>query len=159
MPDKTWLRRLSALLQRAPWLASSALRVWRLRQARFSAGVAGTVFNAEGQVLLVEHVFHPHAPWGLPGGWVDRREDPAQALRREMREELELDVTVGKVLLVELDFGNHLDLAYLCTANGSIGKLSSELLAYGWFDPAELPPLHNFHFRAIARALEMQARV
>jgi ADP-ribose pyrophosphatase YjhB (NUDIX family) len=159
MPDKTWLRRVSAILQRAPWLASLALRVWQLRQARFSAGVAGVVFNATGQVLLVEHVFHPHAPWGLPGGWVDRWEDPAQALRREMREELELDVSVGTVLLVELDYASHLDLSYLCVADGSIGTLSSVLLDYGWFDPAELPPLHRFHYRAIVRALEIQAKV
>jgi 8-oxo-dGTP pyrophosphatase MutT (NUDIX family) len=142
-----------------PWLASSALRVWRLRQARFSVGVAGVVFDAAGHVLLVEHVFHPHAPWGLPGGWVDRREDPAKALCREMHEELELDVTVETVLLVELYYDSHLDLAYLCTATGSIGKLSSELLDHGWFDPVDLPSLHKFHYRAIVRALETQAKV
>jgi 8-oxo-dGTP pyrophosphatase MutT (NUDIX family) len=135
------------------------MRLWRWRQARFSAGVAGVVFNPAGQVLLVEHVFHPSAPWGLPGGWVDRREDPAGALRREMHEELALDVTVGPVLLVELEHSSHLDLAYLCTANSGIGRLSGELLDYGWFNVADLPRLHRFHYRAVRRALEMAAKV
>jgi len=112
------------------------------------------MFNASGEVLLVEHVFHPHAPWGLPGGWVDRRESPENALCREMKEELALEVEVGPVLLVELDFNNHLDLAYLCRMNGEIGLLSEELLDYGWFSPASLPRLHKFHYRAIMRALE-----
>ena len=133
--------------------------VWRWRQARFSAGVAGVIFNSEGHVLLVEHVFHPHAPWGLPGGWVDRSESPTDALRREMREELALDVTIGPVLLVELDFGNHLDLAYLCHANSPVGRLSSELLDHGWFDTASLPRLHRFHYRAIRRALDISTKV
>jgi 8-oxo-dGTP pyrophosphatase MutT (NUDIX family) len=95
----------------------------------------------------------------LPGGWVDRHEDPADALRREMQEELALNVAVGPVLLVELDFGNHLDLAYLCHAVGSIGQLSSELLDHGWFDVSELPRLHKFHYRAIMRALEVVEKV
>lgn len=159
MAEKAFLRRVAGLLQSAPWIAASAMRLWRWRQARFSAGVAGVVFNAAGQVLLVEHVFHPHAPWGLPGGWVDRREEPAEALRREMQEEMELDVVVGPVLLVELDFSSHLDMAFLCTASGSIGQLSSELLDHGWFDVTELPRLHKFHYRAIMRALEMMEKV
>ncbi len=153
------MRRVAALLQKAPWIASSAMLLWRWRQARFSAGVAGVVLNAEGQVLLVEHVFHPHAPWGLPGGWVDHRESPAEALQREMREELALEVTVGAVLLCELDFGNHLDLAYLCHMNGSIGTLSSELLDYGWYDTTSLPRLHKFHYRAIVQAMEIFTQV
>ena len=159
MAQKAFLRRVSTLLRKAPWMASSAMLLWRWRQARFSAGVAGVVFNLEGQVLLVEHVFHPHAPWGLPGGWVDHRESPANALRREMKEELALDVNVGPVLLVELDFGNHLDLAYLCHATSPIGRLSSELLDHGWFDTVSLPRLHKFHYYAILRAVDMHTKV
>lgn len=159
MTQKVYLRRVATLLQKVPWLASSAMRLWRWRQARFSAGVAGVIFNTEGQVLLVEHVFHPHAPWGLPGGWVDRHESPADALQREMREELALEVTIGPVLLCELDFGNHLDLAYLCYTGGSVGPLSSELLDHGWFSTFSLPRLHKFHYRAIIRAMEIFAKV
>jgi 8-oxo-dGTP pyrophosphatase MutT (NUDIX family) len=159
MQDKHRLRRATAhTIRRAPWIAITARWFYRFLQARFSAGVVGVIFNADGEVLLVEHVFHPYHPWGLPGGWVDRREDPAATLIREMREELELQVEVGPVLLAKVDYGSHIDLAYLCHQTGPIGTLSGELLGYRWLPPDNLPRLHSFHYRAIQRALEISAR-
>lgn len=155
--DKAFWRSVASLLKKMPWLVSSGRVLWSLGRARFSAGVAGVLFNAQGQLLLVEHVFHPHTPWGLPGGWIDRREDPAEALRREFCEELELDVQVGHILASELGYGYHIDFAYLCTTSGQIGKLSNELLSYRWFDVQQLPKVQKFHNRAIVRALEIQS--
>lgn len=154
--QKPFWRSVASLVRRVPWLIYLARAIWRVRQARFTAGVVGVIFDTSGQVLLVEHVFHPHHPWGLPGGWVDRYEDPADALRREMGEELGLEIEVGPVLLVKVDFGNHIDLAYLCYTSGAIGSLSSELLGYRWVQPAELPRLYSFHQRAIEQALSVQ---
>ncbi|MCA0453147.1 MAG: NUDIX domain-containing protein [Chloroflexi bacterium] len=151
------MRRIAQFLQKAPWIVSSARWVWRLGQAKFTAGVVGVVFNEQGQVLLVEHVFHPYAPWGLPGGWVDRRESPAETVVRELQEELQLVATAGTLLLTEVDFGDHLDFSYICESNGNVGKLSSELLDYGWFDLESLPKLQRFHFRSIRRAQEVRA--
>src|SRR5690349_13026959 len=99
------MRRLAAFLQKAPWLVLIARIFWRLTQPKFSAGAVGVIFDEQGRVLLVEHVFHPYAPWGLPGGWVDRHENPGQTVQRELHEELDLSVEVGPVLLVEVDFG------------------------------------------------------
>ncbi len=129
--------------------------LWGFSRARFSAGVIGVVFNDSGQVLLVEHVFHPHTPWGLPGGWIERREDPATALCREFFEELELQISADRILALELGYGDHIDFAYLCTTKGQVGKLSSELLDYQWFDVQALPRLQKFHYRAIMCALEV----
>ncbi|MBC7809650.1 MAG: NUDIX hydrolase [Burkholderiales bacterium] len=146
------------LLRRMPWLAVAAFHVWRLRRPKFSAGAVGVIFNTAGEVLLVEHVFHPQNPWGLPGGWVERNEDPSVTIQREIQEELGLTVEVGPVLLTRMDRFNHLDFAFLCqTPNAqpaTISALSSELLDYSWFDPRQLPRLHSFHYRAIMRALE-----
>lgn len=158
MTESKFWRRVATTIRRAPWLVTSARGIWRLRQARFSAGVVGVIFNPDSQVLIVEHVFHPYTPWGLPGGWVDRGEDPAQTLEREMQEELELAIEVGPVLLVKVDFGNHIDLAYLCHPLGTIGKLSSELLAHRWVHPGDLPRLHSFHYQAVQRALELKTQ-
>lgn len=151
----THWRKLATLLRRAPWLVRSARVLWQVRQAKFSAGVVGVVLDQQGAVLIVEHVFHPYTPWGLPGGWVDRGEDPAQTLKREFEEELQFEIEVGPVLLVKVDLGNHIDMAYLCYGTGAIGQLSSELLDYRWVQPAQLPRLHSFHDRAIRRALEL----
>ena len=148
------MRRVARFLQKAPWIVGAARSVWRLGQPKFTAGAVGVVFNPQGQVLLVEHVFHPYAPWGLPGGWVDRNEGPAETVTRELQEELHLTVEAHSLLLVETDFGNHLDFAYLCDAKGSVGQLSSELLSYDWYNINALPKLHRFHYRAIMSALE-----
>ncbi|MBI1280072.1 MAG: NUDIX domain-containing protein [Anaerolineaceae bacterium] len=152
------MRRVSQFLQKAPWIVAIARSFWRINQPKFTAGVVGVVFNEKGQVLLVEHVFHPYAPWGLPGGWIDWNEAPPQTAVRELKEELELTVEVESLLLVEVDFGNHLDFAYLCNAANSVGMLSGELLDYKWYDIAALPKLHRFHYKAIQTALEVRMR-
>lgn len=153
------MRRIARFLQKAPWIVTSARLIWRIRQAKFTAGVVGVVFNAQGQVLLVEHVFHPYAPWGLPGGWVDRRESPSETAARELLEELQLVVNVGDILLVDVDFGDHLDFAFLCETSGNnVGRLSSELLDYAWYDVKGLPKLQKFHYRAIQRAIEIRQK-
>jgi ADP-ribose pyrophosphatase YjhB (NUDIX family) len=154
MGENTIRRKIATLMRRAPWLANIARTLWRIHQPRFTAGVVGVILNPSGQILLVEHVFHPHHPWGLPGGWIDRHEGPAETILRELKEELELEVEVGPLLLAQVDFGNHLDFAYLCHLKGDIGQLSSELLAYRWIDPSDLPRLHAFHYQAIQQALQ-----
>jgi 8-oxo-dGTP diphosphatase len=159
MADHTFWRNTAAVVRRAPWLVYIARALWRIRQPRFTAGVVGVILNNSGQILLVEHVFHPHNPWGLPGGWIDRNENPAEAVLRELWEELELTAEVGPLLLAEVAYGNHLDLAYRCHPNGSVGKLSTELLDYRWIDPLDMPRLHPFHYRAIQQALAAQTPI
>ena len=149
----TFSRRTSLFLRRFPWLFTIAYAFWRLFQAKYSVGAVGVVFNEEGKVLLAEHAFHPKYPWALPGGWVDRNEDPAITVCREMLEELSLRVEVRSILLAETPYNNHLDLAYLCRALNEVGALSYELLDYGWFGLDELPPMMDVHCRAIEKAI------
>lgn len=148
---------VAAIFRRFPILGVIGTRIWRLGQARYSLGAVGVVINNEGQVLLLKHVFHPTHPWGLPGGWVDRRERPSDTVIREIREETGLRVEVLAPLVV--DFGvykGHLDLAYLCRVHGGEVSLSSEILAHQWVDPASLPSLFEFQYRAIEQALRLQ---
>jgi len=147
---------VAAFVRKVPWTIVLARNIWRIGQAKFSAGVVGVVFDEQGRVLLVEHVFHPYVPWGLPGGWVDRRESPAEAVQREFREEVQLNIEVGSVLEIEVYQGNHLDFAYLCFTKEQVGVLSRELLNYAWYDPADLPRIPKLHYRAIMIALEQQ---
>lgn len=149
----TLVRSTSLMLRRVPWLPNGMYTIWRRLRAQHSVGAVGVIVNRGCQILLVEHAFHAQFPWGLPGGWVGRDENPAEAVRREIREELSLDVRVGPKLLIEQPHSHHIDLAYLCYAEGTVGILNYEVLAYDWFSPDELPKLLGFHRRAIQQAL------
>lgn len=150
---KQW-RRLASFLKRYPRLMLPPYHLYRLIQPRYSIGVVGIIFNEQDEVLLVEHVFHPTSPWGLPGGWIGRNESPQTAVQRELQEELAIHITVGQVILMDSTKHQHLDIAYLCTSQDSVGELSYELLDYGWYARDALPPLQPFQYSAIQRAYE-----
>lgn len=59
--------------------------------------VAGVIV-VEGRVLLARHVKGEHTYWLLPGGGVEFGEGLAETLRRELREEAQVDVDVGDML-------------------------------------------------------------
>ena len=61
---------------------------------RFPVSVKGVVFIGKRVVLLENE----RAEWELPGGRLERGEDPEDCLRREMREELSIGVEVGRLL-------------------------------------------------------------
>jgi len=145
--------RLAHFIRRFPKLILIPYYLYRFIQPKYSVGVVGIVFNAEGEVLLVEHVFHPRLPWGLPGGWIGRNEDPAIAVQRELQEELHLDVSAEHVILTQRTQYNHLDIAYLCTTSQTdIDYTSYELIGHDWINVESLPPLHKFHYDVIRLA-------
>lgn len=64
---------------------------WRRWRGTPLAGVTVIVTNLAGDVLLLRHSYGPET-WALPGGGMSRGEAPEQAARREMREELGLEL-------------------------------------------------------------------
>lgn len=152
MEQTTSMQSTAARLQRIPWALHAIHVLWRHTRPRYTAGVVGVLFNLAGEVLLVDHVFHTAPTWGLPGGYLNRRENPDRALARELREELALSVMVGPIVWMERAYGDHLDIAYVCRAHNEIGTLSNELAGCRWTRRDALPPLRPFHHAAIARA-------
>ena len=142
-------RQIAALLRKFPFLIRWPYLIFSRAQARYTVGVAAVVFDARGRVLIVEHAYHPHLPWGLPGGWVEEDEDPAESVLRELMEELQLEAEIVCVVQARQTARQHIDLAYLCEARSAVGDLSHELLGYTWFNGESLPPLKPFHQRAI----------
>ncbi|MEV8510805.1 NUDIX hydrolase [Dactylosporangium sp. NPDC051484] len=65
----------------------------------FHAAAAVLITDPTGRVLLVKPNYRDH--WALPGGYVEADEFPHDAARREISEELGLDVTIGALLLVD----------------------------------------------------------
>jgi ADP-ribose pyrophosphatase YjhB (NUDIX family) len=73
----------------------------RLARVAMPSYMLGTVCRIEhdGNVLLVQPTYRK--AWGMPGGLVGRGEDPRDGVRREVREEVGVDVTlVGEPIVV-----------------------------------------------------------
>lgn len=64
---------------------------WRQWRKVPIAGVSVIVTNLAGDVLLLKHSYGP-AVWSLPGGGLGRGEEPLAAARREVREELGVEL-------------------------------------------------------------------
>ncbi|MCI0394494.1 MAG: NUDIX domain-containing protein [Chloroflexi bacterium] len=126
----------------------------RLVVARHPMGVAVIGFNEGGQILMLRHVFHPLAPWGVPGGWLDRQEDPADCALRELKEETGLTARLGPVVhLARERHPSHVGIAYIAQIRPGPLSLSGEIIEAGWFQPDALPgPLLPFVSEAIQRA-------
>jgi ADP-ribose pyrophosphatase YjhB (NUDIX family) len=55
-------------------------------------GVKVMLFNAAGELLLIRNSYGERSLFVLPGGGIGRREGPEAAAKREIREELSMDV-------------------------------------------------------------------
>jgi len=149
----------------AGWIRRSGLLRWGLRMGvmvfipRQHVGAVGAIFNDKGQVLLLEHVFRPQFPWGLPGGWLNRGEDPAHAVVRELKEELGLAVEIKQLLLCLPQGGKTgvprgLGLAYYGRlSNGQTPEPpphAHEVLSVRWLHPEQIThPLTTIDRQAI----------
>jgi len=61
----------------------------------------GAVIIREGKILLVKRANEPNkGRWSVPGGLVRKGESLVEALKREIKEELNVDVEVGDVACV-----------------------------------------------------------
>jgi 8-oxo-dGTP pyrophosphatase MutT (NUDIX family) len=92
------------------WLKASVARQPRLhRLANFAARrMAGRPFVCSSavvvdgdDVLVARHRFRG-GTWGLPGGWIKRREEPADACEREVFEETGIEVDAIAILAAEV---------------------------------------------------------
>ncbi len=94
-----------------------------------------------GAVLLSQRRADQAMPlqWELPGGKVEPGEDPAVALRRELREELDIDAQIGQVYDVVFHRYAEFDLlmlVYACTFAGV--PVAREVAQVRWVAPAQL---------------------
>jgi 8-oxo-dGTP diphosphatase len=71
---------------------------WYARLPTMFAAAAALFTGTDGRVLLVKPNYRDH--WSLPGGILEHGEPPHEGCRREVKEELGLDITPGRLLVV-----------------------------------------------------------
>src|SRR5215210_1392299 len=113
-----------------------SFRRWsvRLVEPRFTVTAGAVVLDEEGRVLLLEHVFRAGNGWGIPGGFIERGEQPDAAIRRELREEIGLELEGAELAFVRtLRKPSQVEIIFRCRARGQIGSRSLEIKHAEWF--------------------------
>ncbi len=92
---------------------------------RFGAGAQAVIFDADGRVLLSHR--RDCDFWNLPGGAVESGEAPWQAVVREVREEVGLEVVVERLAgLYSWTTEDHLIFVFRCQVIGGALTNSDE---------------------------------
>jgi 8-oxo-dGTP pyrophosphatase MutT (NUDIX family) len=154
LPPKVAVRRLGYRL------AYASLRVYWFGRRPSVHGVK-CVLTDRDLVLLVRHTYGP-AEWLLPGGAIKRREIPISAARREMREELGIDIEDWTALGEVTGRVHHRRDTLHCfqaELRDPVLRLDpGELAAARWFSRRELPPrLGGYVHPILARAATTNA--
>jgi ADP-ribose pyrophosphatase YjhB (NUDIX family) len=122
--------------------ASRLLAVYRFVRRPTVHGVRCALVRG-GEVLLVRHTYGDRR-WALPGGLMRRGEAPEVTARREMREELGLDIAawraLGHVKFIGTERARH-DVACLAAAapEDELELNAAEIDEIAWFPPDALP--------------------
>jgi 8-oxo-dGTP diphosphatase len=115
--------------------------------------VAAAILVEDGRVLVTQRKTGTHlaGAWEFPGGKVEAGEDPREALRRELREELGIDAKVGEIVDVTFHRYEEAEKAVLllffeaAREAGSPAPQALDVAAFKWatardLDPAAFPP-------------------
>ena len=125
-------------------------------------GCGAAIFDDAGQLLLIQRLTEPEAgAWGLPGGKIDFGEPARETARREIAEELGIEITVnGLACIAEiLDGGDGRHwvspIFYARIVSGIPRLMEPEKHGgFGWYSLDALPtPLTN-PTRALLDALK-----
>ena len=110
----------------------------RRTQPTFTVSAAAVVLNGKGEVLLLDHILRPGGGWGLPGGFLDAGEQPAEAIRRELMEETGIELSDLRMFQVRT-LGRHIEILFSARTNGDPKVMSREIKELGWFRPETVP--------------------
>ena len=118
------------------------LRRWSMRLAhiRFTVTAGAVIFNQAGEILVLKHRFRAGSGWGLPGGFLERGEQPIDALRRELREELGLEIEDVEIFTAR-SFRKPKQVEILLRGHGSgpVTPRTMEVERGEWFSLDALP--------------------
>ena len=112
----------------------------RFTHTRFTVTAGAVIFNDQKQVLLLKHRFRAGSGWGLPGGFLEPCEQPIDALRRELREEIGLELEDVEVFAARsFEKPKQVEVLFRARANAKVKPLTMEVERAEWFPLDSLP--------------------
>ena len=87
---------------------------------------------------MLNHVLRPYSGWGLPGGFIDHGEQPHDAIRRELMEEVGLELAELELHRIRT-IRRHVEILFTANSAGEAEVASREIIELGWFAPDNLP--------------------
>ena len=112
----------------------------RATHPRFTVTAGAIIFNDAGEILLLKHRFRAGSGWGLPGGFLEAGEQPVDALRRELREEIGLEVRDVEVFAARsFRKPRQVEVLFRCHADSSLQPHTIEVERAEWFSLDTLP--------------------
>lgn len=109
------------------------------------APCVGAVIIKDKKILLGKRKKKPYKGcWDIPGGFMEPGEKPQEALKREIKEELGIEIVVKDLIDFFPDtYGNHgwptLNLHYFAGIKSGRLKPASDVVELKWFDLKNLP--------------------
>jgi ADP-ribose pyrophosphatase YjhB (NUDIX family) len=96
--------------------------------------------DARGELVLLRRAFEPGKHlWTFPGGFVDLGESVEDAVRREVREELDIAVELGGLVGVYSRAAERVVLIVYAARTTDRPRTTEEASEVGTFAPADLP--------------------
>jgi ADP-ribose pyrophosphatase YjhB (NUDIX family) len=116
----------------------------RTSQTKFTVSAAAVLINDKDEVLLLDHVLRPASGWGVPGGFLDRTETPERAIRREVMEEVGLEISDLR-FYKHRTFDRHLEVWFAGRPVGDATVKSREIYRLEWFSEDNIPEEMNLN--------------
>lgn len=113
-----------------------------MKNTEFNVIVCAAIYNKEGQVFLARRSPDKKLGgfWEFPGGKLEHGEEVEQALHREIHEELDIQISIQKLLHIKTHQYNHgavLILFYLASLEKGEPKLIDHDQC-AWLNPNEI---------------------
>jgi 8-oxo-dGTP diphosphatase len=137
-------------------------RIVRVMTPSFTVGAICLIERPDGKVLLVHQVYR--TAWGVPGGLSKRGEDIAACAKREVLEEVGLEVDLVGEPAVVVDAGpQRVDVVYRARPApdvdlSDVRPRSPEIREVRWFALDELPELQHEAVSALAALTRASAQ-
>ncbi len=128
------------------------LTIARATQQKFTISVVAIVTNDNNEVLVMDHFFRPGSSWGLPGGFINFYESPEVAVRRELKEEADIQLEDLELLRVR-SVGKHFEILFTAKAKGKARVNSGEIREMGWFSLDNLPEISEKQIQILKETL------